>query len=299
MVARGVAVLAYDKRGTGASEGEFTFDFRQLARDVSAAVAFLRSLPDIQPDRIGLSGYSQGGWVAPLAASLTPVRFVLVSYGMIESPAQEAQMEMEDLLIRGGVGGTDLAAANDLVTAAVDLVASGFADGWGRFGELRDRYRDADWLEYLDGTPVDQLMTYPRWLVRLIGPGRLPEGLDWSYDSESLLRASCVPMTWFLAQEDSSAPNRLTIPKLEALRSAGKPYDLVIYPGADHGMLMFEEDDDGRRYTGYAPGYFRAEVESALKWLGADAGEADPCRGADKLTIESVRIPGTITSKVP
>jgi hypothetical protein len=64
-------------------------------------------------------------------------------------------------------------------------------------------------------------------------------------------------------------------------------------------MLMFEEDDDGRRYTGYAPGYFRAEVESALKWLGADAAEADPCRGADKLTIESVRIPGTITSKVP
>ena len=35
--AHGIATLTYDKRGTGASTGEYTFDFELLARDVVAA----------------------------------------------------------------------------------------------------------------------------------------------------------------------------------------------------------------------------------------------------------------------
>lgn len=265
LVAHGFAILAYDKRGTGGSGGDFTFDFHQLARDAAAAVGYLRSQPMIDGDRIGLSGYSQGGWVAPLAATLTDVRFVLVSYGMIESPAEEARMEMLHLLDKGGVEAAELPRADSLVTAAIALVASRFKEGWEPFNVLRRRYRRAPWLRYLDGTPVDQLVSYPNWAVRLLGPRKLPKGLPWHYESTALLDTLAVPMVWFLGGEDESAPNEQTIPKLRALEASGRPLELRVFREADHGMLLFREEDGHRVYTGYAPGYFKAEVEAAMR----------------------------------
>jgi hypothetical protein len=43
-------------------------------------------------DRTGKVGYwgsSQGGWVAPLAAKIDPVDFVIVAYGLAVSPIEE------------------------------------------------------------------------------------------------------------------------------------------------------------------------------------------------------------------
>lgn len=277
LVANGIAVLAFDKRGTGSSSGDFTFDFLKLAGDVAAAVEFLRTQAEIDTDRIGLSGYSQGGWVEPLAASLTDVRFVLVSYGMIESPAQEAQMEMRHLLVQGGVTGEDLSRADSLVAAAVSLVANRLEEGWEEFESRKRRFKSEPWVKYLDGTPVDQLLSYPRWLVRIIGPRQLPKGLRWHYDSEALLDTLCVPMTWMLAEEDLSAPNASTIPKLRAFEGAGMPYELVTFPGADHGMPVFNETNGQPVYTGYAPGCFCTEVEAALGWFESEATATGPC----------------------
>jgi pimeloyl-ACP methyl ester carboxylesterase len=66
----GIAVLRYDDRGVGGSTGNTmqstTSDF---ANDVVAAVRFLQSRPDINPKQIGLCGHSEGGIVAPLAAT--------------------------------------------------------------------------------------------------------------------------------------------------------------------------------------------------------------------------------------
>lgn len=268
-VANGIAALTYDKRGSGRSEGAFTFDFQQLAGDAVAAVDYVAAVPEVAADHIGLVGYSQGAWVAPLAASLDDsIRFVIVNYGMIESPAEEARLEMLQLLIDAGVSGSDLRDADELIVAAVDLVANGLESGWPHFEELKAKYRHAAWRHHLDGTPVDQLMSYPRFLVRWIGRSRLPDGLPWHYDSTELLESSAVPMVWLLAEQDRSAPNAQTIEKLRTLAEAGKPYRLILFPDADHGMLTFEEQGGHREYTGYAPGYFQAEVEAARRLAG-------------------------------
>ena len=72
LVDSGIAVLSYDKRGVGESEGECCpgdySQFNLLAADVDGAVAALRSRPEIDPAGIGLLGASQAGWVVPLAA---------------------------------------------------------------------------------------------------------------------------------------------------------------------------------------------------------------------------------------
>lgn len=65
---QGVAVLAYDKRGVGLSDGDWaSAGFAELASDAAAAMAKLRADPRIDPARVGLAGSSQAGWVAAQA----------------------------------------------------------------------------------------------------------------------------------------------------------------------------------------------------------------------------------------
>jgi len=69
----GLTVLAYDKRGNGASTGRYPGEFASdahldiYAADAAAVLRFLTSWPDVEPQRVGFHAGSQGGWVAPLA----------------------------------------------------------------------------------------------------------------------------------------------------------------------------------------------------------------------------------------
>ena len=72
---RSIAVLRYDDRGVGKSTGKFkgstTADF---ATDAAAAVAYLHARKEIDPQRVGVAGHSEGGVVAPIVAADQPER---------------------------------------------------------------------------------------------------------------------------------------------------------------------------------------------------------------------------------
>lgn len=67
---RGIAVLRLDDRGAGASDagppGPTSADF---ADDVRAALAYLRTRPEIDGERLALVGHSEGGMIAPMVAA--------------------------------------------------------------------------------------------------------------------------------------------------------------------------------------------------------------------------------------
>ena len=74
MASQGVAILTYDKRGAGESEGTYVESASErnlnlMAQDAIAGVKYLKSRPEINGEQIGLTGFSQAGWVIPLAAS--------------------------------------------------------------------------------------------------------------------------------------------------------------------------------------------------------------------------------------
>jgi len=76
---QGFAVLRSDKRGLGQSGGDFagatTYDF---ASDTGAALAFLRSRPGIDTQRIGLVGHSEGALAGSIVAARDPALSFLV-----------------------------------------------------------------------------------------------------------------------------------------------------------------------------------------------------------------------------
>ena len=88
-VSRGMATLCFDKRGVGQSSGTFVFVgatdsipvFDDLASDIAAGVAFLRTRSEIDPKRIGLAGVSQAGWIVPIAAAKSQPAFMVLLVG--------------------------------------------------------------------------------------------------------------------------------------------------------------------------------------------------------------------------
>ncbi len=66
----GIAVLRYDDRGVGKSQGNYaTATSADLATDAAAAYNFLKNNNKIDPEAIGLLGHSEGGLIAPIVAA--------------------------------------------------------------------------------------------------------------------------------------------------------------------------------------------------------------------------------------
>lgn len=79
----GFAVLRYDDRGTAASKGTFegatTQDF---ATDADAAFKYLLTRKEINKNKIGIAGHSEGGLIAPIVAGNNPaVAFIVLMAG--------------------------------------------------------------------------------------------------------------------------------------------------------------------------------------------------------------------------
>lgn len=114
---QGIAVLRFDKRGVGASTGSFDMHVTScdLADDVLAGIAYLKTLSDIDQTHIGLIGTSEGGFIASLIASESKdVAFIVSMAGAVaNSPALLAEQIAIQLRADG--------ASNELISAMKNL----------------------------------------------------------------------------------------------------------------------------------------------------------------------------------
>jgi pimeloyl-ACP methyl ester carboxylesterase len=86
---RGFAVLRSDKREPGQSGGFASATSLDVASDIQAGLAFLRSRPDIDVARIGLVGHSEGGLIGSMVAVKNPSLAFLVLLAANGIPADE------------------------------------------------------------------------------------------------------------------------------------------------------------------------------------------------------------------
>ena len=275
----GIATLVYDKRGTGGSDGDYTQNFHVLARDVLAAVDWLKDQPVIDPARIHLAGYSQGGWIAPLAASKTRgIRSVLVGYGPMVPITGEDRWGYVYALRRKGFGEDAIREAdrlNDLIGAIVDRGE----DRWDELGRLLEEAEGQPWFEAIAGS--DSSLGFvagarlPLWVIRLyawwaLRPKDGEPFIDRLYDPvPTVASLTETPSLWIFGGEDDSMPTGWTVEKLEALKAQGRPIQIRVYPRTDHGILLFNEEPGGeRRYLGYHPDYLMDQV----RWLRRQSG---------------------------
>lgn len=250
---QGVAVLVLDKRGTGGSTGAQTANFDLRAADVAAAVRETRALMGPKA-RVGLFGVSQGGWVAPLAASRTPVDFVIVGYGMAEGVTAEDREEIVQNLEAAGYGPDVIAKAMEIQAATTRIAVSHWANGWEELDALKVKYKDAPWIPAMGQEGYTGMMiAMPSALGRVMGP-KSDFGISFGYDPEPVIAALKTPQLWILGGKDMGAPSQRTQAILTRLQGPNPGIDLVVFPEADHGILERTETA-GVRYVRIADGY--------------------------------------------
>jgi pimeloyl-ACP methyl ester carboxylesterase len=254
----GISVFAYDKRGTAGSEGEYTQNFQLLADDAAAALREAQRLDKGRFSRSGFFGGSQGGWVAPLAATRSPADFVAVGFGLISSPIEEDRDQVADDLREKGYGQAEIAQAEELAAAASAIAASHFTSGFEKFEALKQQYSSKPWYPYVKGEYTGAMLKESDADLRRVGQPVFDNvELIWNYDAPAVIRKLKVPLLWIFAEDDREAPPEVTFQRLSALRNAGADVTIYSFPHTDHGIYEFTQAADGSRtVTRIASGYF-------------------------------------------
>lgn len=98
-VSLGFAVLRYDKRGVGQSEGNYLeAGFYDLVEDAAACVEYACQREEIDSSRVILIGHSEGCLVAPLVNKKIPVQGMVLISGSAEPLADTTEWQRKQML---------------------------------------------------------------------------------------------------------------------------------------------------------------------------------------------------------
>lgn len=276
LVAQGISVFVYDKRGTGASGGDYTQNFELLADDATAALREARRLAAGRFGRAGFFGGSQGGWVAPLAATRSPADFVAVGFGLVVSPIEEDREQLLDEARQMRLDARDTAKVEQLSRATAELVRSHFTRGYAELARVRREIGAAPWASTIKGEYSGDILRMSESDLRRIGRARFDGlGLIWDYNAAAVLQQLKAPLLWVLAADDREAPIETTRATLLKLVAAARPVDAYVFPDTDHGMVEYRTNDDGSRTpTRITDGYLKLVADWIKGKLGGGYGRA-------------------------
>lgn len=258
---RGIAVLAFDKRGTGRSLGDWErAGFATLADDVAAAVAYLRTRTDIRPDRIGLTGSSQAGWIMPMAATRAgDIRFI--QHFSAASPMGVREQERRRLILQMQAERFDQSEIDRAVRIR-DMMDDYAATGrnWEALEQAAAPVAGERWMrQFIGGLPAREAPDWP-WLREAFG-----------YDTRPDFARFAGSWHVLYGDRDPIAPIREGRLMLEAAVRGGPSRDVTIevIPHGTHNFLHAETGSD-REFSGltrFVRGYHAKVVDWAERRL--------------------------------
>lgn len=258
----GIVALAYDKRGTGRSEGEWRrASLDDLADDGAAAARFLRTRVEVRSNAVGLHGGSQSGWVAPLASAREPgIAFLSMTAGSGEGPGEQEIFRFsyalrdtgapEEVIAR--VAATWRAAYVARYATPVDAAAANAALDAERAGlvDLLTRAAaTAPWRSVLVMPPSSStVMTATRFVI------------EPNFNPASAFLKVKVPMLNLVGEFDEQAPAAVSAAVFREVAQRGCSADVrfVSLPKTFHGMVVghsgsLRQDAASLRFL--SPGY--------------------------------------------
>ncbi len=253
---RGIAALAYDKRGAGRSGGDPNHSsIEKLAEDVSAGVAALAQRSEIDPQRIGICGVSEGGWVAPIVASRdSSVSFVVAVVAPGSSYESNAIYQNAARLRAARASEKQIDSYVRLTTEVNSIVRARLKNP--NDTTLGNRVQAAESkLATLRRDPVYAASDLPR----SVPAGEQLARWRWQtmdFDPYPYWTRVHVPTLVVLGESDRNVDSRVSVTRIgEALRSGGnKDVRFVVFDNANHD-LMVPGPGRGFRFPVPAPGY--------------------------------------------
>jgi hypothetical protein len=224
----GVAVLLTDKRGSGASEGNWqTASFEELATDVLAGSDYLHTRAEIDSTRIGIVGLSQGGQVVAIAAARSEsVAFVVNVSGKAVGFAEGSFTEMANTARESGFDEKGISAVLALNREAALFAAGG---PWASYETARRQALDTPIRDIAERFPSTR--DAPIWTF-------LQSALTFDPLSYWVLVEQPVLIVYGEADEQNNVPVAESVRRLtHAFGAANKRnYEILVVPEATHGI---------------------------------------------------------------
>ena len=258
---RGFAVLIYDKRGTGSSTGDWQKSrFSDLADDALAGVRFLKNRQDINPQKIGLWGGSQGGWIAPLAASRSKDgAFLIIKSGPGIGPAELATYKSVTRVRNAGYSPEVIKQVIDLMNLQFDILRSG--KGWEKLDAAVQKIKNESWYRHV------AVMRHSTW-----DSSWMNYGADIDFDPVPVFEKLDIPVLFLLGASDPETPVPETVSILERIRKEkNKDFTVKVFPDADHQIELPRQVKNRPRY---APGYLDTMIKWALEKVSVKKQDA-------------------------
>lgn len=220
----GMAVLIYDKRGTGKSTGDWrTATFADLASDAVGAVELLRRDARIEANRIGFLGASQGGWIALLAASgNVPIGFMVTLSSPTTTPAEQGHYIIEAALRKTGHSDTEILEALALARQVTETYRTDA--GWDEANRAVEAARSKSW--FADAGVSIQPRDSWNW--------KWYRDLPFDFDPLPRLQSLEIPLLAVHGEKDALVPSRAAAATIDSLRAKGKDYTSRVFPEVGH-----------------------------------------------------------------
>ena len=259
LAARGFAVLAFDKRGTGASTGTWRdATFEELADDVVTGARFLQSRAEVDGRRVGFWGLSQGAWIAPLAAAKFPdAAFVITLSGGGLTPAQGELFDSEYAMRNAGLSEEDIRDGLAFQRSRDAFIRTG--SGWDEYAAALQQAAGRRWwrLPFTD----------------LNGPAKADDPF-WAsyrkfyfYDPAPTLRQLRAPLLAIFGELDTPDGVKANVAAMTAALENGKHADFTmhVFPNGRHNLMDLGgfPSTEYPRLRRFVPGLF----ETMTSWL--------------------------------
>jgi pimeloyl-ACP methyl ester carboxylesterase len=257
----GIAALVYDKRGSGASTGDWKMSsYDDLANDAIAGIDFLASRLDIDAKRIGLHGHSEGGIIAPIAAVRAPakVAFIVAEDTVAGFVRDQDVYRVSHQIRQAGFTDAQVERALDLYKLMIEVLRG--ARPSHELETASRSVRNEEWYQWLAIPPENSYLW--TWYPRV---GNLDTLVFW--------KQVHVPVLLIYGERDQLEPVAESLTKIEAsLDGVKTPYTAVIVPNAQHNLTVQPEPQAPFFWWKAAPGL----VDLVVAWVQQRTAESHP-----------------------
>jgi len=251
--AMGIAVLVYDRRGSGQSSGDLgNADYETLADDAVAGQHALAKLARIDQNKIGFWGLSQGGWLAVLAAGRSKDAAFAIS---VSAPLVTADEQMKfatrNLLTVRGYSQSDVQ----------DMLAARTA--WtGYLHRKSSRNEAVEALRKAEAKPWFDIAYLPKASQLTNDPEHDPSLKRLDDDPLAAIQRAKVPLLFLYADSDPWVPVGESVKRLQSLAVDLPTIQYSVVDNANHEMMfpgnetMQVDHEATRKEAPQAPTYF-------------------------------------------